>query len=164
MTTGSPVLQSGFVTPNHIPTWNTDGVIQDGGFLLSQLQGTLVTYNSSVNFNSPNTDNNLFVPLPVGFTRYRIAMILISGASAAINNATCGVFTQTGAGGIAVVAGSTPVTIITPNADTNNNMQQLTIVNQMTMALSDGVLYFRVQTAQGSAALATVSIFYHPLP
>jgi len=149
MATGSPVLQSGFVTPNHIPTWNTDGVIQDGGFLLSQLQGTLVTYNPTVNFNSSNTDNNLFVPLPVGFTRYRIAMIMITGATAAINTATCGVFTQTGGGGLAVVTSGTAVTITTPNTDTNNNMQLLTINNQNTLALSDGVLYFRVQTAQG---------------
>ena len=33
-----------------------------------------------------------------------------------------------------------------------------------TMSLIDTVLYFRVQTAEGSAALADVTIFYQPLP
>jgi hypothetical protein len=29
--TGTPVKQSGMITPGHVPMWTTDGVIQDGG-------------------------------------------------------------------------------------------------------------------------------------
>src|SRR5215469_14968541 len=153
MSSGQAVLQEGFVTPAHVATWTTDGVIQDSGFSIANLGGMLVSYLNGVNFNSSNTDNNLGVPLPVGFSKYRIHGIVISGATAAINSATCGVFTATGGSGFAVVASGTAITITTPNTDTNNNAQNLTIVNQNTMVLSDGVLYFRVQTPQGSAAL-----------
>ncbi|MDE2021300.1 MAG: hypothetical protein KGJ13_13275 [Patescibacteria group bacterium] len=158
------VLQSGVVTPNHLASWTTDGVIQDSGVAFTNTYGMFASSVTGINFNSANTDNPVVVPLPSGYTRYRIHGIVISGASASLSSATCGVFTAGSAGGVAVVASGTAITVTATTTDTVNNMQNLTIANQNTMVLSDAALFFRVQTPQGSAAIANVSIFYQPMP
>ena len=158
------VLQSGDVTPTHLVTWTTDGVVQDAGVSVPNLSPVMVATFLQVNFNSTNNDNEIGINLPPNYTRYRIHEILVSGATASLSSATCGVFTQTGGTGVAVVAGNTALTITTSLIDTNNNMQSLTIADQNTMALSDAALYFRTQTAQGSPALANVSVYYEILP
>jgi hypothetical protein len=118
---------------------------------------------TGVNFNVI-ADNPIIIALPSGYTRYRIYGIVIAGASGTLSTATCGVFTATGAGGFVVVASGTSITITSSSTDTNNNAQNLTVVDQNTMVLSDAALYFRVQNAQGVAATGNVSIFYQPMP
>lgn len=157
------IEQSGNVTPGHLASWATDGVLQDSGVALTNLYGDLVNSVLGINFNAI-ADNVVPVNLPQGYTRYRVDKIIISGATASLTTARIGVFTATGGTGIAVVAASTVVTVNTSLLDTNNNMQSLTIANQDTLALSDTVLYFRVSTPQGSPAQGNVSIFYKPLP
>jgi len=164
MASGGNTIQSGLVTPGHLVSWTTDGVVQDAGVNLGSTYGTFVSGLTNINFNATNTDNPIPINLPAGYTRYRIENILISGASGTLSTATCGVFTQPAAAGVAVVTTGTAITVTASAADTNNNMQSLTINSQNTLALSDTVLYFRVQTAQGSAATANVFIFYKPLP
>ena len=164
MATGSPILQSGTVTPGHLASFVTDGVVGDAGVTLSNTQGQFVAVSTNINFNAANTDNPISINLPAGYTRYRISNILISGSSGTLASCTCGVFTGVGAGGNAVVAGGTAVTITTNVLDANNNMQFLTVIQQNTTAWSDIVLYFRVQAPQGVAATASVSIRYEPLP
>ena len=78
--------------------------------------------------------------------------------------ATCGVFTATAQGGVPIVTAGSAITITTPNADTNNNAQSLTINSQDTMVFSDTVIYFQLQNAQGAAATANITVFYEPLP
>lgn len=158
------VQQSGNVTPGHIATWTTDGVAQDGGMPIPAVNAMLAASVLQVNFNAGNTDNPINIGLPQNYTQYRIHQIIIEGATASLSTATCGVFTQQGAGGLAVVAGNTAVTITQTAGDTNNNMQALTIANQNTLALIDPTLYFRVQNPQGSSALANVIVFYQPIP
>jgi hypothetical protein len=158
------VEQSGLVTPGHLVSWTTDGVVQDAGFSYSNSYGALSSIVQNINFNSASTDNPIPINLPAGFTRYRINLILISGATASLSTATCGVFTAQAAGGTAIVTTGTAVTVTQTAGDTNENMQLLTVNDMNTMFFIDTVLYFRVQTAQGSPALATVSIFYQPLP
>ena len=161
---GQSPLQSGNVTPGHLASWTTDGIIQDAGVALLNFNGTFISAVQNINFNSTNTDNAIPINLPAGFTRYRIESILLSGASASLSTATCGVFTATGAGGTAVVTSATAITVTQTAGDTVNNMQSFTINNQNTVAWIDTVLYFRVQTPQGSSATGTVSIRYTPLP
>jgi uncharacterized membrane protein YphA (DoxX/SURF4 family) len=158
------VLQSGNVTPTHLASWTTDGVIQDAGFSFANTYAVLSVTAQQINFNSANTDNAIVINLPAGFTRYRITRILITGATASISTATCGVFTAQSAGGTAIVTSATAITVTQTAGDTNHNMQSLTINNQDTMFFVDGVIYFRVQGAQGSAALANVTVFYEPMP
>lgn len=158
------VVQSGVVTPNHLAAWTTDGIIQDAGVTFLNTYGQFVSSLIGINFNAANTDNPININIPAGYTRYRIDRILIAGATATLVAATVGVFTAQSAAGTAVVTGGSAVTVSAALADTVNNMQSLAINNQNTMALSDATLYFRVQTPQGSAATANISVFYEPLP
>ena len=164
MGTGSPILQSGSVTPSHLAAFVTDGVAGDAGVTVPNLGAVLSSVIKSVNFNATNTDNPVPISLPLGFTRYFIHNILISGASASLSTATCGVFTQTGALGTAIVTSGTAITITSTVPDANNTMQSLTVNQQNTTAWVDTVLYFRVQNPQGSAATGNVTINYEPLP
>lgn len=158
------VQQSGNVTPTHLASWTTDGVIQDSGVTFTNTYGLFSSAVLQINFNSENTDNPISINLPPNYTRYRIHQILLSGATASLSTATCGVFTETGAGGTAIVTTGTAITVTQTAGDTNNNMQSFTINDQNTMALIDTTIYFRVQTPQGSAALGNVVVFYQPLP
>lgn len=158
------VQQSGQVTPSHLAAWATDGVIEDAGVTFTNTYGMFQSTILQVNFNSTNTDNPIPINLPVGYTKYRVHQIVISGATASLSTATCGVFTQQGAAGLGVVGTGTAITVTATAGDTNNNMQSLTIVNQNTLALIDTTLYFRVQTPEGGAALGNISVFYQPLP
>lgn len=158
------MLQSGTVTPGHLASWTTDGIVQDSGVTFTNTYGMFSIAVLQINFNLTNADNVIPINLPPNYTRYRLHQIIIAGATASISTATCGVFTAAAAGGTAIVTSGTSITVTQTAGDTNNNMQALTINNQNTMALIDAVLYFRVQTPQGSAALANVIVFYQPLP
>lgn len=160
----SGILQSGNVTPGHLAAWVADGVLEDAGVTFTNTYGQFQSAVSGINFNAANTDTPIPILLPTGFTRYRVASIVISGATASLSTATCGVFTAQSAGGTAVVTSGSAITVTASTVDTNNNMQSLTVNDQNTMALSDGTLFFRVQNAQGSAAAANVTVRYEPLP
>lgn len=158
------VLQSGQVTPLHLASFVTDGVIGDSGVTFNNTLGLFRSDLLGINFNATNTDFPIPINLPVGFTRYRINTILLSGASGTLSTATCGVFTQAGAAGVVIVASGTAVMVTTNLTDTVNNMQFFSVIASNTTAFSDTTLYFRVQTPQGSAATGNVSITYNPLP
>jgi len=160
----SGIAQSGTVTPNHLAAWATDGVLQDAKVTFTNTYGMFSYGTQQVNFNVANTDTPLLINLPLGYTRYRIHQIIISNANHSLTSATCGVFTQASAAGTAVVASGSAITVSQAIDDTNNNLQSLTIVNQNTMSLIDTTLFFRVQNAEGVAAVADVTIFYQPLP
>lgn len=122
---------------------------------------------SGVNFNSANTDNAIALSLPSGFTRYLVTGCRICAASASLTTATCGLFTAAAAGGTAIVTGATAITVSTASESTNNNAQSLTIQQSSTatyLLSSIPTLYFRVQTAQGSAATASVVLTIVAMP
>jgi hypothetical protein len=79
-----------------------------------------------VNFNAVG-DTPIDIPLPQGFSTYAVDMVFIANASAAINGAKIGLFTQAGGAGAAIVAGGTAVTVSSAAPDTANNMQQIAI-------------------------------------
>lgn len=160
----SGVLQSGPVTPGHLASWVTDGVIADSGVTFTNTYGTFASTVTAINFNLTNYDNAIPINLPAGYTRYRVERIILSDATASLSTATCGVFTETGGAGFAVVASGSAITVTQTTPDTNNNAQSFTIVDQNTMVLSDTVLFFRVQNPQGVAAFGNVTIIYQPLP
>lgn len=115
-----------------------------------------------VNFNSANTDNSVVVPLPAGFTNFRVQNIVISSASASISTATAGVFRQTGGTG-QVIAANQALTVTQSNINTNNNGMVLTLTNASTEFYFGGSLFFRIGTAQGSPATANVTFLINPL-
>ena len=158
------VLQSGQVTPLHLASWTTDGVIQDSGVAFVN---TLAQFRSDVlgiNFNAANTDFPIPVNLPVGFTRWLLNNIVLSGASGTLTTATCGVFTQAGASGVALVTTGTAITVNTNLNDTVNNTQTFSVNSGGSISYVDTTVYFRVQTPQGVPATGNVSLIYRPLP
>lgn len=158
------VLQSGSVTPLHLAAWVTDGVLGDAGVTFNNTQALFQSTITNVNFNSANTDNQILINLPVGFTRWRCEKILISGASGTLTTATCSVYTQPATGGFAIVTSATSITVTTGAVDTNNNLQSLAINDQNTQAFSDTAIYFRINGAQGNAATGNITVIYAPLP
>lgn len=123
-----------------------------------------MTIAAGVNFNSGNTDTAITVPLPPAFTRYLVSSCRISGASASLTTATCGLFTAAAGAGTAIVASGTAITVSTASENTNNNAQSLTVANGGTQSYTQPTLYFRVQTPQGSAATANVTLTIAALP
>ena len=129
--------------------------------------GSVAIFSLAVNFNAANTDNAIAITLPTGFTRYIVSAVRISGASASITTATCGLFTAAAAAGTAIVTSASAITVSTATEGTNNNSQALTVNNSNTQSYllsSVPSLYFRTQTAQGSAATANVQIIVAMLP
>ena len=156
------VLQSKTVVPAHLASWVQDDVIKDAGTTFINTFGKFVTTLLGVNFNLPNNDNPVTINLPPGDTRYRMSHVIISGASANLSGATCGLFTGVSAGGIALVPSGTSVSVTQTAQDTNLNMQLLPINNQDSQSMIDPQLFFRTQAAVSGTA--NVSIFYEPLP
>lgn len=121
--------------------------------------GFLVFRASGVNFNSANTDTAITISLPTGFSRYVFNTVRISHASGTLTTATAGVFTAAAGAGTAIVTGGSAITVSTASESTVNNSQSMTIaVSNTTTTFNETTLYFRVGTAQGSAATGDVTI------
>ncbi len=116
-----------------------------------------------VDFNAGNTDTVFPVALPAGITRYLVDSVRISGASHTLVTATAGLFTAAAGAGVAIVTGASAITVATAAEDTNNNAMAFTVNNLNTQSYDAPNLYFRVGTAEGAAALATVTIVIRPL-
>lgn len=116
-----------------------------------------------INFNSGNTDNAIPITLPPGVTNYRVVNVQIANASASISTATFGVFSATGGGGTAIMAAGQVITVTSSAANANNNAQTATPATANTESYNFATLYFRVGTAQGSAATGDVIITISPL-
>jgi hypothetical protein len=152
-----------------IDTTNNRLVVQDGvtaggwaAAKLAEIARLRVTL-TGINFNAANTDNAIIIPLPPGFSTYLVSALYLSDASGTLTTATCGLFTATGAGGTAIVTTGTAITVSTASANTNNNTQSFTINNAGTQSYNAATLYFRVQTAEGSAQTGNVTLFIIPL-
>jgi hypothetical protein len=158
------VLQSGSVTPGHLMQAVTDGVIGDAGVTFQNTNAEFVATITAVNFNQISFDNQILINLPAGFTRWRCDRVLISGASGSLTTATAGLFAGTAGTGVQIVASGSTITVTSGAADTNHNMQSMTIANQDTLCYSDTAIYWRNQVAQGVAATGNISVYYEPLP
>lgn len=153
------------------PDGSTYVTLTDGSGSLSGATGVLYS-KVTVDFNAGNTDTQIPIVLPGGFTRYRLGGPLsvangygtISGASASITTATFGVFSAAAGAGTAITAAGTAITVSATAENTANNMQTITSgLTTSTESLNFTTLFFRVGTAQGSAATATVTVFYIPV-
>ncbi len=112
---------------------------------------------TGVNFNAANTDTAITITPPTGYTRYFVTQIMISSASHTLVTATCGLFTATGGGGFAIQPAGTAVTVTT-NAETTTNNNQIIFPSTYTTNVNATTLYFRIGTAEGAAATATVTL------
>lgn len=115
-----------------------------------------------VDFNDDNSDTPIKIVLPQPYTEYVVNRVAIANASGPLTTATCSMWTEPNGAGTAIVASGSAITVSTGSDNTNNNTQSLTIVNAQTNAWKHTTLYFRVQTAQGSAATGDVTIIVEP--
>jgi hypothetical protein len=118
----------------------------------------------TVDFNAGNADTAFQIPLPSGFTRYVVDSVRISGASHTLVTATAGLFTAAAAGGVAIVTAASAITVSATADATVNNAMSFTVNGQNTTSYTAATLYFRVATAEGAAATASVTITVSPLP
>lgn len=156
--------QSGSVTPGHLATWTTDGVLQDGGPILAS-QKVLASLRSA-NFNT-TADQPLLIPPAI--SAFQLTGIVITNAAVSLTTAVGGFYTAASKGGSQIVANSQVYSSLTgPNlllsatltafANTarfsiNNLPQVLNANNQYGLAL-----YFALTTTQGASATADVYI------
>lgn len=122
-----------------------------GGPVRARYQAT------AVNFNSGNTDTTFTLNLPSGVTRYIVSTVRISHASASLTTSTFGLFTAASGGGVAIMTGVAN-TISTASESTNNNAMGTAPATGATQSYNASQLFFRVQTAQGTAATADVHV------
>ena len=159
----SPGLYQGF-----IPTaaqWNSYFAAKQDYVPNAPISG-IYQISAAVNFNASG-DTTLPISLPIGNTRYLIASVAISGASASLTTATAGLFTAASGGGVAIVTGASTITVSTASDATANNAQLMTVNGLATTSygiFNQPRLYFRVATPQGSAATATVTVRIVSIP
>jgi hypothetical protein len=114
-----------------------------------------------INFNAIG-DTPIVITMPPGITRYRVAAVALSNASASITSSQVGVFTAVSGGGVTIAALQAP-TVTASASDTANNSQNLTLADGTTTAFNDVTLYVRIGTAQGSAATCDVIFEIEPM-
>jgi hypothetical protein len=117
-----------------------------------------------VNFNAVG-DTPIDIPLPQGFSTYAVDNVFIANASAPLNAAKFGLFTQAGGAGSAIVPGGTAVTVSSAAPDTANNTQQIALGPGLSESFNVSRLYFRVTTAAGGVnpTTGTVVLFIYAL-
>ena len=156
------VQQSGSVTPGHLVTWTANGIVQDGGSLLTA-QKVLGSIRGA-NFNLANVDQAIYVPPAI--TAFQITSIIVTNASVSLSLAQGGFYSQAGRGGSQIVSsGQTYAALTTLNALLQatlttfgsatrfsvNNLSTVVVNNQSQLAV-----YFNLSTAQGVAATADI--------
>lgn len=156
------VQQSGQVTPGHLATWSTDGVIQDGGPILASQKVLAAFFNA--NFNTI-ADQPLI--LPPAITAFQLTGIIITNASVSLTTAVGGFYPAASKGGTPIVSAAQAYSALT-NA---NLLMQATIAlfgqtarfSSANLALSlaangqNGLtVYLSLTTAQGASATADV--------
>jgi hypothetical protein len=115
---------------------------------------------TAINFNAANSDNQIPIYKPT--SNYRIVDLTIANASAIMSTATWGLFSAAAGGGTAIFAAGQTNTITASAANTANNSQ--TYTPSAVTSYNFATLFFRVGTAQGTAATADVMIRTEPLP
>lgn len=95
----NPVQQSGKVTPGHLTTWVTDGVVNDGGPVTASDKVLATLF--SADFNS-TFDQPLLVPPTVKV--FQLTGIIITNASISLSTAQGGFYTAPVKGGSAIVS------------------------------------------------------------
>jgi hypothetical protein len=117
--------------------------------------------SSNVNFNSVA---DTAIPITVFAPRWIITSVEITACTGSVITAAhFGVFTSTGGGGTAIVT-NTVGTITTGGDNSANNTQLLSPATGFTQSFNLSQIYFRVITAQGSAASCNVNVVLLQLP
>jgi hypothetical protein len=118
----------------------------------------MMTYGATgINCNSANTDNLVTITFPPGFTKYQLFRAYAYNPSTSLTTATAGIYTAAAAGGFNLVT-TTALSPLTTNAVNTAGASMTFTPNLSTTGyLTSTTLYFRIGTAQGSAATVDAS-------
>lgn len=158
------IVQSGNVTPGHLVTWATDGVVQDGGVVKSS--NTILAKLLSADFNSI-VDQPLQIPKHV--TAFQITGILITNASLSLTTAVGGFYPTTVKGGTPIVAATQVYSSLTTAAKLlAATLAAATSTTRYSSANVDVIsgfltIYLSLTTAQGLAATADIYLLGNDL-
>lgn len=153
------ILQSGNVTPGHVATWATDGVLQDGGILPSG--NTILGRLLSADFNSTADQP---IQLPNTITAFTISGILITNASLSLDTAAGGFYPTVSKGGTAIVAAGQVYSSLTTAAKLLSATLAAGISTTRFYSANVDILtgyptiYLSLTTAQGVVATADVFV------
>jgi hypothetical protein len=123
--------------------------------------GALIVSAQSVNANSV-ADTALTVPLPSGFTKYRVNRITALNPSISLTTAQAALYTAAAAGGVAVASPQALSGLTTNSASTSGNAIDLSLALAAPTFFTAATLYFRITTAQGAAATVDVVLEIQP--
>lgn len=126
-------------------------------------EGSIVFAITGINANSANTDTSFTITLPTGYTKYQVQQIFSYNPSISLTTATAGVFTGAGGTGTTVVTSAALAALTTNTAGANGSMLAHTVVNVNSAFFNSGTLFYRIGSAQGSAATVDVAIIIRPL-
>lgn len=128
--------------------------------------GVMAVSLAAVNFNSANSDNAAVITLPTGFTRFEIDRVQVGHASGTLTTSTFGLFTTTGGGGTAIfalVSGAVSTASDATSGNVQNKLPDIAVTMVAASLPTANTIYFRIGTAQGSAATADVAVYYRPM-
>lgn len=135
-----------------------------GTCLQGIIPGTVAFQLSGANFNS-TADQPIAITLPTGFTRYRIANIIISNPSISMTTATGGFYTAASKGGAAIVPAAQTYSGLTNNTPaTTGSQAAATVTNLNTAFYNNTTIFFSLTLGQGAAATADITILVNALP
>lgn len=147
------IEQSGHITPGHLATWITDGVVGDGGPV--RASKNVLASLLSADMNSI-ADQALL--LPSSITAFAITGIVVTNAPVSLTTAVGGFYPQTAKGGAAIVAAGQVYSSL--NATTkllNCTVQAAALATRYDRSnVPDWAIYLSLTTAQGIAAVADI--------
>lgn len=156
------VQQSGIITPGHLVTWTTDGVVQDGGALNASQKVLSAFFDAD--FNSVGDQPLLLSP---SITAFQLTGIIVTNASVSLNAAVGGFYTAASKGGSQIVANSqaysaltTPNVLVQPSLTAFAQAARFSANNLALLQNANGLfglaVYLSLTTPQGVAATADV--------
>lgn len=149
------IQQSGSITPGHVASWVTAGVIQDGG-AVPAAQKVLTSFFSA-NFNA--TGDQALI-LPASISAFMLTGIIITNASISLTTAVGGFYPQASKAGTALVANTQVYSSLTASTKLlSATLAGAVATTRYSIAnLPDWRIYFALTTAQGAAATADICI------
>ena len=149
------VLQSGNVTPGHIATWTTNGIIQDGGVLGASQK--VLAFLGSADFNDTNDQPLL---LPSTMTAFMLTGIIVTNSAISLSAAVGGFYPSASKAGTALVASSQVYSSLTAATKLLSCTLAAAVATTRYSRtnLADWAIYLSLTTGQGQASTADVYV------
>jgi len=160
--TNTPAAGEAWVDTDHNRLVVGDGSTV-GGFAVPKM-AEVASYMVSAKGVSANlvADTPLLIPLPPGFTRYRVARVTLLAPSVSLTAAQAALYNAASGGGVAICSPQALSGLTASTPATAGNAIDLTLALAAATFFTATTLFFRITTGQGSAA--TVDVILHIQP